>query len=900
MANWSECGSKAVSSKEMWYNHKLECTSKSSGLASPGDCDGPGTSGPPKQGSSSTSTDSSQSFDHTSFLKLQDDLEDYPFDEDRLDQLKHHTCTPPLDDNRPHLVAPRPVPILILPVQVIPPQVTPQATPQPPTVPIAPPHTPAAPAPVAQNLNTGPGVFIDLNKSGELSADEQQVATSLVRRMYDKNTQSLQCKTGGQPLTFRRVTNPRKSSADVGETTARKRVREVEGVREVVSGGAVKEQLAREMRSIPRAELHQLFRDMQLDQVRIPDGHLLAMQVDIGVNYNQLRKLRRWLKRYGVTVESERVSRKISKALLSNIDIHAELMPLAVKTSQGTNIELLPCAYITNLTTAVHDNITRSANARELTWHDGYIPEDEVWVKVLGDHGGGSFKMACQTLNKLHPNSKTNTVVNCVFKAKDYRQNVLTATGHFAEDIKTLQVTTWRSPDAKNFKTRVFAASDYALLSLWYGISGACGVHPCLWCEVTQADMRLSKDSRPSAALRSLTSLTTNYQRFMAEGKGNIKKAKDFKNVIAIPMFNIPLDQVCVPGLHISLGLYQKMFKMLESDLQDLDMLLATTLASGFLEDPEIDRAQVLHDFRLHGLEPYVEAVDAAREVEDKAACLQEQLEERENELAWVAYMSVESDESDDSDDEDGDDPTKESFQQLQEEIKSLQESKMKLEKKAAKIRKDAKISVQDGPLSKQLDGVLKSFHVKRQAYHGQAFVGNHVHTMLQDTAIESLTSIPANVAADLVDDYEGFPLSIVTRSKALKEKYQELFKLYAKCHHAFSKAKPLSEEEISVLDTDIKNFMEFYRREFPSATIPIKMHLLEDHVVPWIRRWKFGLGFHGEQGIEEIHAAFNNIERTTYGIADSTQQILSILHKHMLSVSPGHVGGVPEPKRRK
>ncbi|KAI8481634.1 hypothetical protein Bbelb_406350 [Branchiostoma belcheri] len=29
------------------------------------------------------------------------------------------------------------------------------------------------------------------------------------------------------------------------------------------------------------------------------------------------------------------------------------------------------------------------------------------------------------------------------------------------------------------------------------------------------------------------------------------------------------------------------------------------------------------------------------------------------------------------------------------------------------------------------------------------------------------------------------------------------------------------------VLDTDIKNFMEFYRREFPSATIPIKMHLL-------------------------------------------------------------------------
>ncbi|KAI8490602.1 hypothetical protein Bbelb_318700 [Branchiostoma belcheri] len=81
--------------------------------------------------------------------------------------------------------------------------------------------------------------------------------------------------------------------SDVGETTARKRVREVEGVREVVSGGAVKEQLARKMRSIPRAELHQMFQEMGLDQVRIPDGHLLATKVDIGLNWNQCRKLRR-------------------------------------------------------------------------------------------------------------------------------------------------------------------------------------------------------------------------------------------------------------------------------------------------------------------------------------------------------------------------------------------------------------------------------------------------------------------------------------------------------------------------------------------------------------------------------------------------------------------------------
>ncbi len=34
-----------------------------------------------------------------------------------------------------------------------------------------------------------------------------------------------------------------------------------------------------------------------------------------------------------------------------------------------------------------------------LTWHDGVIPKDEIWVKLGGDKGGGSFKMNYQLLN---------------------------------------------------------------------------------------------------------------------------------------------------------------------------------------------------------------------------------------------------------------------------------------------------------------------------------------------------------------------------------------------------------------------------------------------------------------------------------------------------------------------
>ena len=48
---------------------------------------------------------------------------------------------------------------------------------------------------------------------------------------------------------------------------------------------------------------------------------------------------------------------------------------------------------------------------------------------------------------------------------------------------------------------------------------------------------------------------------------------------------------------------------------------------------------------------------------------------------------------------------------------------------------------------------------------------------------------------------------------------------------------------------------MSSYREKSPQASILPKMHILEDHVVPWMRRWRIGAGLMGEQGAESIHA---------------------------------------------
>lgn len=75
-----------------------------------------------------------------------------------------------------------------------------------------------------------------------------------------------------------------------------------------------------------------------------------------------------------------------------------------------------------------------------------------------------------------------------------------------------------------------------------------------MWCDFTSTTMQLPLSSVPlqenvthrsPSSLRSLDSLSGDYARFLTEGRGDLKKAKEYNNVISAPFFKIPLDQVC-------------------------------------------------------------------------------------------------------------------------------------------------------------------------------------------------------------------------------------------------------------------------------------------------------------------------------------------------------------------
>ena len=66
-------------------------------------------------------------------------------------------------------------------------------------------------------------------------------------------------------------------------------------------------------------------------------------------------------------------------------------------------------------------------------------PNTEVHVKIVGDHGGGTFKMSYQIANVANPNSKDTTLVFSLFKAKGYRINMKTGLSRLAQQIDELQ-----------------------------------------------------------------------------------------------------------------------------------------------------------------------------------------------------------------------------------------------------------------------------------------------------------------------------------------------------------------------------------------------------------------------------------------------------------------------------
>eukprot|EP00111_Clytia_hemisphaerica_P014872 TCONS_00043802-protein len=121
---------------------------------------------------------------------------------------------------------------------------------------------------------------------------------------------------------------------------------------------------------------------------------------------------------------------------------------------------------------------------------------------------------------------------------------------------------------------------------------------------------------------------------------------------------------------------------------------------------------------------------------------------------------------------------------------------------------------------------------------------------MLKTKNLELLCdSIPEKIA-----EFELNDTNITNWGDILCSNFKDLFKKYAICHKMINSSKTFSTSDIDQLETAIDDLLSFFRETFPDQSITPKLHLLEDHVVPFLRRWSIGFGLYGEQGMEALH----------------------------------------------
>ena len=403
-----------------------------------------------------------------------------------------------------------------------------------------------------------------------------QLTSHLVSAQQNNGVLEVRNGSHGKAQTWLRVTNARMPSSAVADSTVRKRSHEISMLRQSVSGGSSGSsvQLTNELQRLKRDEQDTLLQEAGLSP-RGCAGHGvgLALKADLHLPRFQLRKLRRWLKSFGVFLDSEAAMRQqISKEL--PFELSAKLLPL---TDKGGAVSLKPAVYFPDLVALVLHYLNEHKHSNTLVWHDGAIPSDEVWVKLGGDHGGGSFKFSFQIANTAHPNALQNTVPFLVFAAPDSFENLATTLNPFADQVKMLMGTTW---DSRYIRCIFFG--DYELLCACYGLSGPSGRRPCLFCLSTKAEMQLPPTQQPAHEERSLQRLNEDLKRFEQNGSC-LAHAKLFNNVIRPSLLPIPLEWVCIPALHLDLGIYGWMFESFISDMRQLDAMLAARVGTSGL-----------------------------------------------------------------------------------------------------------------------------------------------------------------------------------------------------------------------------------------------------------------------------------------------------------------------------
>ena len=186
--------------------------------------------------------------------------------------------------------------------------------------------------------------------------------------------------------------------------------------------------------------------------------------------------------------------------------------------------------------------------------------------------------------------------------------------------------------------------------------------------------------------------------------------------------------------------------------------------------------------------------------------------------------------------------------------------------------------------------------NIIEEAQHGGSYNGNACDKFMQPEVYSAICNGIVTKTKELSDCPE-----LHRKAEEIKKKCVTLNQRFSAIHELISSAKPIDEKDIRSTEWAIQSYMSYFRKTFPNERIIPKQHMLEAHCVDWLRMWPFGLGFHGEQGGERMHAQCNDLIRRRFsGVKNQSMQLLYVMEAQHLKASPDTISSPKAPKRQR
>ena len=223
----------------------------------------------------------------------------------------------------------------------------------------------------------------------------------------------------------------------------------MQAIERSICGGdeAAQAQRAFNLARSTQAEREQLLVSANVHHLVSP-ADSMSMAVNLRLTNDQMRKLRLWTKTWNVFLASERKTRSYSSEQMADVEVCSEMVQGISDPNNARCLHPAAFAWVCNPIALLCQHLESLKQRSLLTWHkreDGFgLPENEIWVKLGGDKGGGSFKFAMQVVNQPCPNSADYTVVLACLEAEDNLPNLHIALDSLQPIVSELQGMSWR------------------------------------------------------------------------------------------------------------------------------------------------------------------------------------------------------------------------------------------------------------------------------------------------------------------------------------------------------------------------------------------------------------------------------------------------------------------------